>query len=67
VTEAFLPPGIPVALRPKLASVLGSLSTFARLLKVQDKESKKLIPFKPSRCRASSSRRSRLGTSGSSS
>jgi hypothetical protein len=51
VTEAFLPPGIPVALRPKLASVLGSLSTFARLLKVQDKESKKLIPFKPCRCR----------------
>ena len=47
MTEPFLPPGIPVALRPKLATVLGSLSTFARLLKVQDKESKRLIPFKP--------------------
>ena len=41
----YVPPGIPTALRPKLTAILGDLPRFARLLKVQDKESKRLVPF----------------------
>ena len=41
----YVPPGIPTALRPKLTAILGDLPRFARLLKVQDKVGKGLVPF----------------------
>ena len=44
--EVFVPRTVPSALRAKMARALGSLPAFARTLQVQDKDSKKLIPFK---------------------
>ena len=41
----YVPPTVPAQLRPKVEKLLGDLGTFAQLLKVQDKDSKKLIPF----------------------
>ncbi|UCC74406.1 MAG: hypothetical protein JSV86_07575, partial [Gemmatimonadota bacterium] len=43
----YLPPEIPPALRPRVEDLVGPLSTFAKLHKVQDKDSKKLIPLDP--------------------
>ena len=43
--EVFVPRTVPSALRAKMARALGSLPAFAKTLQVQDKDSKKLIPF----------------------
>ena len=43
----YLPPAIPPALRPQVEDLVAPLSTFAKLHKVQDKDSKKLIPLDP--------------------
>lgn len=44
--DVFVPRTVPSALRAKTARAMGSLPAFARTLRVQDKDSKKLIPFK---------------------
>lgn len=44
--DVFVPRTVPSALRAKMARALGSLPAFAKTLRVQDKDSKKLIPFK---------------------
>ena len=43
----FIPPRVPVHLVSKVVSVIGDLDTFARLHRVQDKDTKKLVPFEP--------------------
>ncbi len=43
----FIPGTVPVKLHAKVAKLIGPVQTFAKLHRVQDKESKKLIPFDP--------------------
>lgn len=43
--DVFVPKKVPRAQRAKVAKAMASLHTFARTLRVQDKDSKKLIPF----------------------
>ena len=45
--EVFVPAAVPKGLRHQVARALGDLPTFAAMLKVQDKDSKQLIPFQP--------------------
>lgn len=40
-----MPPAVPPSKRGQVADVLASIHTYAKLLKVQDKDSKKLVPF----------------------
>ena len=43
----FIPDKVPTHLRAKVAQLIAPVDTFAKLHQVQDKESKKLIPFDP--------------------
>ena len=43
----YVPDTVPVALRPKVRSIVGPLTTFAKLHKVQDKDTKALIHLNP--------------------
>ena len=47
IADVFVPKAVPRVKRPKVAAALGDIHTFAKMLRVQDKDSKKLIPFKP--------------------
>ena len=43
----YIPPSIPAELHPKVTGLVGDPSRFCRLHKVQDKDSKREIPFDP--------------------
>ena len=43
----FVPETVPVGLRAQVRSIVGPLTTFAKLHKVQDKDTKRLIPLDP--------------------
>jgi hypothetical protein len=43
----YIPPGIPAKMKKQVASLLSDVFTFAKLHQVQDKETKKPIPFNP--------------------
>jgi hypothetical protein len=43
----FIPASIPASMQPKLSRLLGDVTLFAKLHKVQFKETKSLIPFDP--------------------
>ena len=43
----YVPATVPQALRAKVRSIVGPLTTFAKLHKVQDKDTKALVPFDP--------------------
>ena len=43
----FIPGRVPVAMRAKLAALLSEPGLFAQLHKVQDKDTKRLVPFDP--------------------
>ena len=43
----FIPGTVPVAMRPAVAQLIAQPETFAQLHKVQQKDSKRLIPFDP--------------------
>jgi hypothetical protein len=42
---AYVPEGIPASMRPKVQRLVGDLDLFAKLHKVQDKDSKREVPF----------------------
>jgi hypothetical protein len=43
----YIPPSIPERLHPKVIGLVGDPSEFCRLHRVQDKDSKREIPFNP--------------------
>ena len=43
----YLPDTVPASLRPQVAELVADVGVFAKLHKVQDKESKRLINFDP--------------------
>ena len=45
--SVFIPGGVSVRLRPLVEKLLNDVEAFSRLHRVQDKDSKKLIPFDP--------------------
>ena len=45
--SVFVPEKVPVGLRQQVRAIVGPLATFAKLHKVQDKDTKKLIPLDP--------------------
>lgn len=45
--SAYIPAGVPAQHRDKVGRLVGQLDLFARMHKVQDKDSKKLIPLEP--------------------
>ena len=45
--SVFIPEKVPPNLRPKVAQLIAPVDTFCKLHRVQDKQTKKLIPFDP--------------------
>ena len=45
--SVYIPPSIPTELHPKVSGLVGDPAAFCRLHQVQDKESKRAIPFEP--------------------
>lgn len=43
----YIPPAVPEQMRPQVSKLVGDLDLFARMHKVQDKDSKRPIPFEP--------------------
>ena len=47
MSTPFVPGSVPVAMRAQVAQLIAQVDTFAQLHQVQDKDSKRLIPFEP--------------------